>query len=228
MKPPTGRFMIWRHIWVSRTTLPVPIMVAQKSTGVGRPSSLAIFPRRTESSVVAPCGIRQRSRRGSLAGLVVVLVADVASPAPPSCSSGRLSPARERRQDLLALTLKQPWASAVVELGKDVENRSWTTPFRGEFAIHAGRSTDESASAVGARLTQRLPSGCVVAVATLVDVVRDSSSEWADEGLYHWVIDGVRPLVVPVPCVGRQSLFKLPLDVERDVLAALVSSVGGE
>lgn len=128
----------------------------------------------------------------------------------------------------MALTLRDPWASAVVDLGKRIENRTWTTPFRGEFAIHAGKSVDVSADAlaVGERLEQRLPSGCVVAVARLVDVVRDSDDEWAQEGLYHWVLDGVRRLAVPVPCVGRQSLFKLPLDVELRVAAALVPPAG--
>ena len=36
-----------------------------------------------------------------------------------------------------ALSLRQPWAWAVVEAGKDVENRRWNTKFRGDFLIHA-------------------------------------------------------------------------------------------
>lgn len=135
------------------------------------------------------------------------------------------APASERWH-VLALTLRQPWASAVVELGKDIENRTWTTPFRGRFAIHAGKSTDPDGEAVSARLRQRLPSGCVVAVATLRDVVRDSDSEWAREGCYHWVLEDVAGLAVPVPCIGRQMLFKLPLDVEAAVLDALAPHDG--
>lgn len=58
--------------------------------------------------------------------------------------------------------------------------------------------------------------------------MRDSDSVWAWESCYHWVLDGVRELAVPVPCVGRQMLFKLPVDVERDVLDSLVSDHGDE
>lgn len=118
----------------------------------------------------------------------------------------------------MALTLRQPWASAVVRLGKDVENRTWTTPYRGLLAIHAGKGVDSSAPPrLAEALEQRLPSGCVVAVVELYDIVRDSRSEWAREGEYHWLLRNVRELVVPVPCVGRQMLFKLPVDVERAV-----------
>lgn len=113
-------------------------------------------------------------------------------------------------------------------LGKDVENRSWTSPYRGLLAIHAGKSVDSDPLAVttGQRLEQRLPSGCVVATVQLLDVVRDSSSEWARENCYHWVLSDVRQLAEPVPCVGRQALFKLPLDVEARVLEQLAGPSG--
>ena len=40
-----------------------------------------------------------------------------------------------------ALTLRHPWPAAIVKLGKDVENRTWTPPVRmggQDFAIHGG------------------------------------------------------------------------------------------
>lgn len=128
---------------------------------------------------------------------------------------------------MLALTLREPWASAVVFAGKDVENRTWTTPYRGDFALHAGKSVDPLADDVGEALRERVTRGCVVALVSLHDVVRDSTSTWAREGHYHWLIGDVRPLVVPVPCIGRLSLFKLPLAVEAAVLDALATNVGG-
>ncbi|MDX6480321.1 MAG: hypothetical protein QOG85_831 [Gaiellaceae bacterium] len=36
-----------------------------------------------------------------------------------------------------ALSLRQPWAWAVIHGGKRVENRVWNTKFRGSFLIHA-------------------------------------------------------------------------------------------
>lgn len=36
------------------------------------------------------------------------------------------------------LTFIQPWASAIAFAGKDIENRTWRTHYRGPLAIHAG------------------------------------------------------------------------------------------
>ena len=37
-----------------------------------------------------------------------------------------------------AITVKQPWASLIVEGIKDIENRTWATKYRGRVLIHAG------------------------------------------------------------------------------------------
>ena len=36
------------------------------------------------------------------------------------------------------LTIRQPWAWAIIYGGKDVENRSWLTKHRGPLLVHAG------------------------------------------------------------------------------------------
>lgn len=43
------------------------------------------------------------------------------------------------------LTVKQPWAWAIVHAGKDVENRGVAWQYRGTVAIHAGLAFDMSA-----------------------------------------------------------------------------------
>lgn len=50
----------------------------------------------------------------------------------------------------IALSLRQPWAWAVLHAGKTIENRRWNTRFRGEFLIHAakGMTNDEYEDAV--------------------------------------------------------------------------------
>jgi hypothetical protein len=42
------------------------------------------------------------------------------------------------------LSLKQPWANAVLWLGKRIENRTWSTAYRGEFLIHASKAMTEN------------------------------------------------------------------------------------
>jgi len=38
------------------------------------------------------------------------------------------------------LSVRQPWAWALLHAGKDVENRNWPTSYRGVLAIHAGKA----------------------------------------------------------------------------------------
>lgn len=42
----------------------------------------------------------------------------------------------------LALSIMQPWAWLIVNGHKDIENRDWSTKFRGPVAIHAGKKVD--------------------------------------------------------------------------------------
>ena len=55
---------------------------------------------------------------------------------------------------MIALTIQQPWAWAIANAGKDIENRTWPPPrkFIGStIAIHAGKTFDrDSANAVRA------------------------------------------------------------------------------
>jgi hypothetical protein len=85
-----------------------------------------------------------------------------------------------------ALTLLQPWASAVALGFKRIETRSWATRYRGPLVIHAARTTiAESLMQSDAALWQRilpgrsslrvafqsLPRGAAVALVDLVDCV---------------------------------------------------------
>ncbi len=38
-----------------------------------------------------------------------------------------------------ALSLREPWLTAVLDLGKNIENRKWNTKLRGRFALHAAK-----------------------------------------------------------------------------------------
>jgi hypothetical protein len=55
-----------------------------------------------------------------------------------------------------ALSLRQPWAWAVVHGGKDIENRVWSTKFRGEFLIHAAAWPSGDIERLAERLSVRL------------------------------------------------------------------------
>ena len=41
-----------------------------------------------------------------------------------------------------ALSIQQPWAFLIVNGLKDIENRDWSTTFRGLIYVHAGKTLD--------------------------------------------------------------------------------------
>lgn len=40
---------------------------------------------------------------------------------------------------MMTLSIRQPWAWLILHAGKDIENRTWRTGFRGKFLIHAAK-----------------------------------------------------------------------------------------
>ena len=44
------------------------------------------------------------------------------------------------------LTVRQPWASAIICVGRDVENRTWSTSYRGLLYIRAGMALEPATS----------------------------------------------------------------------------------
>lgn len=132
----------------------------------------------------------------------------------------------ELREPMKALSLWQPWASAMCLGLKTVETRSWGSGYRGQLAIHAAkrwtRAEREFAQAMG--LPIDLPLGAVVAVGTLVaihqtDAVRYRLGErelaWGnyDSGRFAWEFTNIQALPHPVPFNGRQGFFEFPDDL---------------
>ena len=142
-----------------------------------------------------------------------------------------------------ALSIKEPWAWAVVYLGKDVENRTWKINYRGPILIHAGMTFDEQGYFTICRKFPRLMHGLgkleywtgrrtrnhrivrglfwrqrfggIIGQANLVDCVRNSSSPWAEEGMWHWVLADPEPLPF-VKVRGNLGLFNVPDELIRE------------
>jgi hypothetical protein len=105
-----------------------------------------------------------------------------------------------------ALTIWQPWASLIVEGSKDIENRSWSTDYRGPLLIHAGAHKPTKREREMFDLGP-LQLGGIVGVAQLVDCVRDHPSSWAMPDCWHWVLEA--PQVLPfVVMRGAQGLWE--------------------
>ena len=127
-----------------------------------------------------------------------------------------------------ALTVRQPWASAILHGGKLVENRSWPTKYRGPVAIHAGLAIEdkvffdfvrarglEGVLSFGQDAIADLPRGAIVGLVDLVDCVTGHPSAWF-EGPFGFVLANPRPLR-PIPCRGALQLFDLPQNVIDEI-----------
>lgn len=100
---------------------------------------------------------------------------------------------------LYALTVHQPWATAILCNGKDVENRSWASPawlIGKRLAIHAGKMFDTQAAAwcLGNGIALDSPTeyylldGCGIATVVVKGCVQNSTSRWAVPGQWHWLL----------------------------------------
>lgn len=87
---------------------------------------------------------------------------------------------------MIALSLRQPWCWVVLNLGKDLENRHWSTDYRGEFLMHASKAMTKReyyeciefcqgvlGTSVIAKFPalKALPRGGIVGAARIVDVI---------------------------------------------------------
>lgn len=120
------------------------------------------------------------------------------------------------------LTVRQPWASAIVQGWKDIENRTWETRYRGPLLIHAaaappdpadlapvetmlGRPLNREERAEIMRRSGAGSCGGIVGIVDLVDVVTAHPSPWF-VGPVGWVLRNPRPLPFR-PCRGRLGLW---------------------
>ena len=118
----------------------------------------------------------------------------------------------------VALSIRQPWAWAILNAGKDIENRVWRTKQRGPIAIHASKGMTfaeyrdclDTMAAIRPDLDlpgiDELQRGGIVATATIADCVYTSDSPWFF-GNFGFVLQDVRPVPF-IPVMGERGFFK--------------------
>ncbi|MDT8758262.1 ASCH domain-containing protein [Sphingomonas psychrotolerans] len=129
-----------------------------------------------------------------------------------------------------AISLWQPWASAVALGWKSNETRHWSTKYRGPIAIHAAKkwTIEERVAAIdatketGDRRLVDPPRGVIVATAVLVGIertedllprIRGTIEDWFGNyapGRFAWKLERISRLAIPIPFTGRQGLFDVP------------------
>jgi len=130
---------------------------------------------------------------------------------------------------LKCLSIRQPWAWLIVNRHKDLENRDWTTRYRGPVLIHAGACLDDDWFTTTGQVDEHpmrdyaplsmparhdYPIKSILGIATLIDVVEQYPSPWF-VGRYGLVFMDAKPFKKPIPYSGSLKLF----EVEREVIA---------
>lgn len=119
-----------------------------------------------------------------------------------------------------ALSIRQPWAWAIIHASKRMENRTWQTAFRGPICIHAskGMTKDEYLDASGFIQRQgfdcpdapRLERGGIIGTATLVNCYDKRLDLWEDDpwffGPWGLFLKDVKPVPF-IPVKGALGIF---------------------
>jgi len=135
-----------------------------------------------------------------------------------------------------AISMSQPWVWAVLNCGKDIENRRWPTRFRGPITLHAAKSWDWDGVnwleyhgfPVPEKGDEGMPFGAYVGRATLTDCWELAGDEdpayerpfWAF-GPWCFVLKDVRALPEPIPAKGRLGIYRRPELIVPELALAL-------
>ena len=142
-----------------------------------------------------------------------------------------------------AMTVRQPWAWAIMHAGKDIENRTRNIAgsYRGPLIIHAGLAAFEQRNmasnahraAHGTETPTELHFGAALGIVDLVDSHEFHQcplnpcsehlrcmrawycSHWA-EYAHHLVLANPRPFSNPIPYRGRLGLWEFPDDLIQE------------
>lgn len=129
------------------------------------------------------------------------------------------------RKTTKALSIRQPWAWLIIHGGKDVENRSWHTKYRGRFLVHAakGMTQQEYADACNFCHSQGLTQppcfdemkqywcGGIIGSVELVDSLDTSDSPWY-MGEKAFLLCDPKPLAF-TPLKGRLNFFDVSAEL---------------
>lgn len=134
------------------------------------------------------------------------------------------------------LTIKNPWGWLVASGLKEIENRTWHTPFRGRVLIHTSATlwntkdglTNPISCLNSRQVLQLFDSGrereferesfrtsTVIGSVEITDCIQGSDSIWAEQDQWHWVLSN--PVLFKVPLLfvkGKLGIWELDVNEE--------------
>ena len=124
------------------------------------------------------------------------------------------------------LSIRQPYAWAIIKGAKDVENRTWRLNYRGRLYIHAGLKPypEDVVEDVVARVAKQLgipledalsdyrqhaetARGAIIGSVTMFGCAVSHDSAWFEEGRFGFLLRDPEPFTKPIPAKGNRGKF---------------------
>lgn len=120
-----------------------------------------------------------------------------------------------------ALTIKEPWATLIIEGYKAYEFRSWKTKYRGKILIHAGMSLEKENANKFKDYNLEYSKGAIIGEAEITDcifVTKEINEElkkinplvYGKSGhveKYAWKLENVKKYDKPISVKGQLGLW---------------------
>ena len=130
------------------------------------------------------------------------------------------------------LSLKEPFATLILNKKKYIETWSWKTNYRGEIYIHAskkliGNSIDGREKLIDLISDDKMHYGKIICKCNLVDCI-EMTQEYIDNikenenqqficgeytvGRYAWILENITPLLDMIDAKGKLGIWNYDLD----------------
>lgn len=125
-----------------------------------------------------------------------------------------------------SLTIKQPWATLIVDGYKEYEFRSWKTKYRGKILIHAGLSLEKDTDNRFKEYNLNHEYGCIIGEAEITDCIL-VDEEFNDKirkmnplvyaksnhvETYAWKLENIKKYENPIYVKGKLGLWNYEVE----------------
>lgn len=151
-----------------------------------------------------------------------------------------------------ALSIKEPWATLITRYGKDIENRSWISLYKGPLVICASKSVDlEKDNRASGNCYQEdwenvwycldrlaiagLPEqfsdlninpGHAIGIVWMEGCTQAYRGPWSEMGQYHYILGNACAFQHPIPVRGTLGLWDFDISrLHKDDLDYLAGSM---
>lgn len=119
------------------------------------------------------------------------------------------------------LTIKQPWATLIIDGYKKYEFRSWKTNYRGKILIHAGKSLEKEHNSKFEIYNLHHEYGAIIGEADLIDCIKvdnefqekleqENKLVYGNHGHvdnYAWKLENIKKYDKPIYINGKLGLW---------------------